>query len=317
MTMRALFRLTAGLDVHQKMVVASIARLTDDGTVTFETREFATFRAELRKLAAWLKGQSMQLAIMESTGIYWRAVYEALEEADVTAIVVNAQHVKKVPGRKTDVLDSQWLAELGLYGLLKASFIPSSDLRDLRMITRYRTKLVGSLAGEKNRLHKILESCGIKLGCVVSDIDGVSAQKMIEALIEGKKGPDEIAAMAYGRLRLKADDIRRSLDGKITDRHRFLLRQVQQHIRWLEGQIGKIDEQVLAAMKPYAEEWQLIQTIPGFDEISAAMLLVEIGPDMKQFGSKERLSSWAGICPGNNESAGKKSLHAPPRATGI
>ncbi len=313
--MQALFKCSAGLDVHSKVVVAAIAEKVGEkeDEIRYSIKEFPTFRADLRKMASFLKEKNVQLAIMEGTGIYWKAVYEALEDADVSAIVVNAYHVKNVPGKKTDINDSKWLAQLGMFGLLKASFIPPRDLRELRMVTRYRMKLVGIFAGEKNRLHKTLESCGIKLGIVVSDIDGVSARQMIDALIDGKKKPEKLAKMARGRLKRKSEEIARSLDGELHDRQKFLLKQIRGHMRQIESLLAEIDEQVVAAMKPYEQEWQLIQTIPGFDQISAAMLLAEIGCDMTCFGTADRLSSWAGICPGNNESAGKKKWTHPQR----
>lgn len=307
----AIAKCCAGLDVHRATVVCTLLREDAKGKVHKEIREYSTFRRDLERLAKWLKGAEVELAVMESTGIYWKAVYEMLEEAELKAFVVNARHVKNVPGRKTDVQDSEWLAELARCGLLRASFIPPRDLRQLRLLTRYRGKLSGYLAGEKNRLHKVLDDCGIKLGCVVSDIDGVSAERMIKALIQGQKTPEEIAELAIGRLNRKKPEIRMALEGHVSDRHRFLLQRIQGHIKWLERQIKEIDRQVVAAMEPYREEWQLLQTIPGFDEISAAMLLVEIGVDMGQFGNKDRLSSWAGMCPGNNQSAGKKRVVAP------
>lgn len=176
------------------------------------------------------------------------------------------------------------------------------------MLTRYRRKLTGQLAGEKNRLHKVLDSCGIRLGCVVSDIDGVSARNMIDALIDGTKTPYEIAEMTLGRLRSKKKDVMLALDGQLSDRYRFLLTRIRKHIMWIKESMQEIDVQVVAAMKPYQEELQLIQTIPGIDKMGAAMLLAEIGVDMSRFGNKNRLSSWAGMCPGNNESAGKKKV---------
>jgi transposase len=285
-----------------------------DGSLRKQTRQYSTFRKELAKLAHWLEQEEVELAVMESTGVYWKAVYEEIEEVGVKVIVVNALHVKKVPGRKTDVLDSEWLAELARCGLLRASFIPPKDLRELRLLTRYRKKLVGYLSGEKNRLHKVLDDCGIRLGNVVSDIDGVSAQQMIASLITGNKSAEEIAKQARGSLRKKEPELILSLEGRISDRHRDLLRRIEKHIKWLREQIAELDAQVVAAMEPYKQQWQLLQTIPGIDEIAAAMLLPEIGTDMKQFGSKERLSSWAGICPGNNESAGKKRVDESAKA---
>lgn len=307
----ALARCCAGLDVHKATVVCTVLKEDAEGRVHKETHEYLTFRRDLKQLAQWMKEVGVELAVMESTGIYWKAVYEVLEEAELKAFVVNARHVKNVPGRKTDVQDSEWLAELARCGLLRASFIPPRDLRQLRLLTRYRGKLSGCLAGEKNRLHKVLDDSGIRLGCVVSDIDGVSARRMIEALIEGRRTPEEIAKLAIGRLGKKTPELRMALEGRLSDRHRFLLKRIQGHIKWLERQIKEIDRQVVAAMEPYREEWQLLQTIPGFDQISAAMLLAEIGADMNCFGNKDRLSSWAGMCPGNNQSAGKKRVVAP------
>ena len=304
--LEAMARSSAGLDVHKAMVMCTLLKEDAEGGLIKETREVPTFRGHLEQLAGWLKEAEVELTVMESTGVYWKSVYEALEDVGLKVFVVNARHVKNVPGRKTDVQDSEWLAELARYGLLRASFIPPRDLRELRLLTRYRRKLSGYLAGEKNRLHKVLDDSGVRLGSVVSDIDGVGAGKMIQALIEGKKSAEEIAQMAEGKQKAKRPEIILALEGLISDRHRFLLKRIQRHIRWLDKQIGEIDSQVVAAMEPYRKEWELMQTIPGIDEIGAAMLLAEIGVDMPRFGSKDKLSSWAGMCPGNNESAGKK-----------
>jgi transposase len=307
----ALAKSSAGLDVHKKTVVCTVLIEDAGGEIEKQTREFGTFRRDLKELAAWLSESDVEIAVMESTGIYWKSVYEAIEREEVKVYVANARYVKNVPGRKTDVGDSEWLAELARCGLLRASFIPLRDFRELRLLTRYRGKLVSTLSAEKNRLHKILYGCGIKLGNVISDIDGVSARKMVEALIEGNKEPYEIVQLASRRLNKKIPELMNALDSDLTDRHRFLLRGIYSHIRWLEDKVGEIDSQVVAAMKPYQEEWHLLQTIPGIDTLSAAMLLAEIGTDMSCFGSKDRLSSWAGMCPGNNESAGKKKVVEP------
>lgn len=303
----------AGLDLHKKSIQACLLK-ERDGQIQKKLREFTPYRKDLHTLGQWLRKEGIELVVMESTGIYWKAIYSTLEEFDVRAMVVNARHIKQVPGRKTDVKDAEWLATLGLYGLVRASFIPPKDFRELRILTRYRRKLSGCLGSEKNRLHKVLEDAGIRLGSVVSDIDGVSARSMIEALIEGEKTLKEIAELAKGKLRKKEMDIALALEGELSDRHRNVLKRIQSHIRWLEVQIQDIDSQVVTAMTPYQEEWQLIQTIPGFDEISAAMLLAEIGPDMSRFGMSEKISNWAGVCPGNNMSAGKKSPENVGRA---
>ena len=299
--LEAMVNSCAGLDVHRRQVVCTLIR-----GATRTTREYPTFDRELKEMAHWLSREEVKLAVMESTGIYWKAVYSCLERAGIEGRVVNARHVKQVPGRKTDVCDSEWLAELAQYGLLRSSFVPPVDLRQLRLLTRYRRKLSGMLSGEKNRLHKVLDDAGIRLGCVVTDIDGVSARAMVEAIIEGGSSPEQIAEKALGRLKVKKDVLQLALEGEISDRHRLVLQKMLGHVKWLQRQIAMIDGQIVAAMKPYQEEWKLLQTIPGLDVIAAAMLIAEIGVDMTRFGSKDRLCSWGGMCPGNHESAGKR-----------
>ena len=299
--LETMVRCCAGLDVHRRQVVSTVIR---EGSK--EAREYGTFHRELQELAHWLQREQVELAVMESTGIYWKAIYAALEDAGIETRVVNARHVKQVPGRKTDVQDSEWLAELARCGLLRSSFIPPRDLRELRLLTRYRRKLTGMLSAEKNRLHKVLDDAGIRLGCVVSDIDGISARAMVEALIRGGSTPEQMAEKALGRLQKKREALQLALEGDISDRHRLVLKKILLHVKWLQRQIVTIDGQIVAAMKPYQEEWKLLQTIPGFDILSAAMLLAEIGVDMGRFASRDRLSSWAGMCPGNQESAGKR-----------
>ena len=299
--LETMVRCCAGLDVHRRQVVSTVIR---EGSK--EAREYSTFHRELQELAHWLQREQVELAVMESTGIYWKAIYAALEDAGIETRVVNARHVKQVPGRKTDVQDSEWLAELARCGLLRSSFIPPRDLRELRLLTRYRRKLTGMLSAEKNRLHKVLDDAGIRLGCVVSDIDGISARAMVEALIRGGSTPEQMAEKALGRLQKKRDALQLALEGEISDRHRLVLKKILLHVKWLQRQIVTIDGQIVAAMKPYQEEWKLLQTIPGFDILSAAMLLAEIGVDMGRFAGRDRLCSWAGMCPGNQESAGKR-----------
>jgi transposase len=242
---------------------------------------------------------------MESTGIYWKAIYSTLERTGLNIYVVNARHAKNLPGRKTDVQDSKWLATLARFGLLSPSFIPPEDLRELRLMTRRRMKMQGILSGEKNRLHKILDDAGIRLGAVVSDINGVSAQAIIDGLIRGES-PVKLMQYVRGRLKVKIPELLESLEGTVSERHIFLLRQIREHICYLEQDLMELDQYIIAAMSPYQQQWEILQTIPGIDQIGAASLLVEIGVDMKRFGSMGRLASWAGMCPGNNESAGKK-----------
>ena len=267
-------------------------------------------------MASWLKDEGVQQVVMESTGVYWKSAYEALEAASLPVMVVNAMHVKKVPGRKTDASDSEWLAELARCGLLKGSYVPNKDLRETRLLTRYRMKMVRNIASEKNRLHRVLDDCGIRLGSVVSDIDGVSAREMIASLITGDRSPEEMAQLARGRLKGKTEELQLSMEAVISARYRNLLRRIRRHIQWLQKQLQDIDSEIVAAIEPYRLEWQLLQTIPGMDEMSAAMLLVEIGPDMSAFKDKSRISSWAGMCPGNNASAGKKKSQRTRRGIG-
>lgn len=300
-----IFKRSAGLDVHKKTVMATILLEQANGNLKEATREFKTFPKDLMALAQWLRAEEIELTVMESTGIYWKTVYAALESLSLKVFVVNARHVKQVPGRKTDVKDSQWLAALARFGLLKGSFIPEKDLRELRLITRYRSKLKGILASEKNRLHKLLDDGGVRLGNVVTDVNGVSARGIIKGLIEGET-QGQLMLKVKGSLRKKLPELKEAVSASLTERHCFTLKHIQGHISYLEKELQGLDDYVLAAMKPYGSQWKILQTIPGVDEISAAILIVEMGVDMQRFGSREQFCSWAGVCPGQNESAGKK-----------
>jgi len=297
---------SAGLDVHKKIIVATL-QITQglEHEAREETREFATFDQSLKELVQWVKEHSIELVVMESTSVYWKRIYTLLEQATIKVFVVNARHIKSVPGRKTDVMDSQWLATIGRYGLVRGSFIPPEDLRELRLLATYRMKLIGHLSGEKNRLHKFLDDAGIRLGNVVSDINGVSAKAIIQGLIDGKS-IEQMSQCARGRLKRKLPEIELALDCPLGKRHRYLIQQIHNHISDLETRIKKMDLYLLEAMKPYKSSWQLLQTIPGIDTISAAILIIVIGDDMSCFGSMHKLCSWAGMCPGNNQSAGKR-----------
>lgn len=303
--MESIHRCVAGIDVHRMKHVVTVLIEGDDGTVTKHRHEFGGFKRDLKALVAWLSAFKVELVILESTGIYWKSVFAHLEAAGIAAWVVNAHHVKHVPGRKTDIADSEWLAQLGRFGLVRGSFIPPKDLRELRLVSRYRKKLAGVLAGEKNRMHKLLDDAGIKLGGVVADINGVSARQMIDGLLAGQS-PQALAALGRGRLKHTREELEASLDGELSARHRLVLESVRNHVRYLEAELAKLDAYLLAAMEPYAWAHRLLQTIPGIDEIAAAMILIEIGDDLSRFGSAARLASWAALCPGNNESAGKR-----------
>ena len=303
--LRALHRRVAGPDVHRMLHVVTVLIEQPDGSMQRQAREFGGFRRDCVALAAWLVELRVELVVMESTGIYWKSLYAHLENAGVRAWVVNAHSIKYVPGRKTDMADSEWLAVLARFGLVRASFIPPKDLRELRLISRYRRKLSAMCASEVNRLHKVLDDGGIKLGGVVSDINGVSARAMVSGLIEGKP-VEQLLALAHGNMKSKREDLLASLQGDLSARHLFVLGHIHAHIETLHSELAQIDRYLLDAMQPYAWAHGLLQTIPGIDRIGAALILIEIGDDMGRFGCAERLASWAGLCPGNNESAGKR-----------
>ena len=303
--LRPIHRRVAGIDVHRMLHVVTVLIEQADGSMQRQTREFGGFRRDCRALAAWLTELGVELVVMESTGIYWKSVHAHLENAGVAAWVVNAHMIKHVPGRKTDVTDSEWLAVLARFGLVRASFIPPKDLRELRLVSRYRRKLSAMCSSEINRLHKILDDGGIKLGGVVSDINGVSARAMVSALI-AQQPIEHMLGLARGKLRQKREDLSASLEGDLSARHLFVLGHIHAHIETLQRELAEIDRFLLAAMQPYAWAHQLLQTIPGIDEIAAALILIEIGDDMARFGCAARLAGWAALCPGNNESAGKR-----------
>lgn len=305
MELVALHKRVIGLDVHQSQITACAIIEEVDGTTRIEQRQFGAFKRDRRALADWAASLLPDEVVMESTGIYWKSPYAALEAVGIRAQVVNARHVKNVPGRKTDVGDAQWLATLARAGLLRGSFVPPMLLRELRLISRQRQKLVGQLASEKNRLHKVLTDGGIRLGVVVSDLHGQSARAMVKAIILGQP-PHEVLQFASRRLKASREEIFDALQGELTDSHRFVLDELMRHIEEIEARIARFDARLLDGLKGEQNTLALLQTLPGIDLIGAAMLLVEIGPDMDAFGSADRLASWVGICPGNNESAGKR-----------
>lgn len=305
MELAALYKRVIGLDIHQAQITACALLEEPDGTMRIEQRQFGGFKRDRRELAHWVASLKPEEVVMESTGIYWKSPYAALEAVGIRAKVVNARHVKHVPGRKTDVGDAHWLATLARAGLLRGSFVPPAKLRELRLIARQRQKLVGQLASEKNRLHKVLTDSGIRLGVVVSDLHGQSARAMVKAIIAGQP-PHAVLKLASRRLKAAREEIFDALQGELTASHRFVLDELMRHIEEIEARIARFDARLLAELESEHNALALLQTIPGVDLIGAAMLLVEIGTDMDAFGSAERLASWVGICPGNNESAGKR-----------
>ena len=305
MEITPIYKRVIGLDVHQAKISACAVAEQADGTVTVEHREFGAFKRDRRALAQWAREVGADIVVMESTGIYWKSPYAALETVGIAAWVVNARHVKNVPGRKTDVADAQWLATLARAGLLRQSFIPPANIRHLRLIARQRQKLGGMLASEKNRLHKLLADAGIRLNVVVSDIHGQAGRAMVKALIEGRS-VNEVLNLA-GRLRASREQLFDALQPEeLSGPHVFVLNEVMAHIEELEARMMRFDQALIQGLDAWRPQLILLQTIPGIDLMGAAMLLVEIGTDMNSFGSGERLASWVGICPGNNESAGKR-----------
>lgn len=305
MDLKPLYKRVLALDVHQAKITACAIVEHDDGPQEVIRRDFGAFKRDRRALAQWAQEIAPEVVVMESTGVYWKSPFAALEAVGIVAWVVNARHVKAVPGRKTDMADAQWLATLARAGLLRGSFIPPKDFRQLRLVSRQRQKLVGTLSAEKNRLYKVLVDAGVRLNVLVKDIHGQSARTMIKALIEGR--PMHEVLDAKGRLRASREELFEALGTEeLSAVHCFVARQIMQHIEQIEQRIADMDRYLLDRLQPWQPQLTLLQTIPGIDIQGAAMLLVEIGADMSVFGSAERLASWVGICPGNNESAGKR-----------
>ena len=303
--MDTLFPRCAGIDVHKKNVVVCVRCADRAGQPFEEVRTFSTMTADLLALSDWLAEHGVTHVAMESTGVYWKPVFRILEGL-VEVILVNAEHIKKVPGRKTDVKDCQWIAQLLQHGLLKASFVPPAPIRELRDLTRQRTQLIQERASAANRIQKVLEDANIKLASVATDVLGVSGRDMLEALIAGQTDPAKLADLARRRLREKIPALQQALHGRVTDHHRFLLRMHLDHITHLEELISRMSVRIEEALAPFAEAEERLQTIPGINQRVAETVLAEIGPRMEQFPSADHLASWAGMCPGNNESAGKR-----------
>lgn len=296
-----------GLDVHKETVVACVM-----GTgIEKEVRTYGTMTGELLELKEWLKSLGITHVAMESTGVYWKPIFNILEDA-FEVILVNARHIKNVPGRKTDVKDCEWICKLLRCGLVKGSFIPEKDIRELRDLTRYRKKLVQAISSERNRIQKVLEDANIKLSSVLSNSFGVSGSEIIEELLKGEQTIEEMAGHARGRLGKKKEQIKKALRGNFQEHHRFMIEASIEHIDSIEQIISKMDIEIDKKIEKYRKEYELLQTIPGVKEQGAAAIIAEIGTNMERFPTEEHLASWAGMSPGNNESAGKKKAHTPP-----
>lgn len=296
----------AGLDVHQKEIVVCALTSSDDESIQKEIKTFPTLTKNLFELLKWLEEKEITHIAMESTGIYWKPVYNILEGYfDIT--LANAQRIKNVPGRKTDVSDAEWIAKLLRHGLIEKSFVPSQDLRQLRDLTRLRKKWIGNLTAEKNRISKVLEVSNIKLGSVISDIFGVSGRRLLNQLVEkGFIDRSDVDANIHHSLRKKADTISESLFGTLDEHQLFMIKCSWNHIEFLEKSIDDLEQKIETLLQSYQEEKEILLTIPGVKKHTVACIIAEIGTDMNQFPSSRHLASWAGVSPGNNESAGKK-----------
>jgi transposase len=303
--MELLHRRCCGLDVHKETVVACL-RLVSDGQVTTEVRTFQTITADLLRLSEWLAANDCTHVAMEATGIYWKPVWHILDDGEFALLLVNAAHVKNVPGRKTDVNDATWLAELLAHGLLRASFVPDTQTQEMRTLLRTRKQLVREQSSHVLRVQKTLEDANIKLDSVLSDVMGKSGRAMIEALIAGETNPAKLASFADRRIKASPEDLREALRGRVTKQHRFLLRLHLNQIDALEASMATIDAQVKESLQPFRTAVELIISTPGIKNLSAQVIISEIGIDMSRFPSAAHLISWACLCPRNDESAGKR-----------
>jgi transposase len=303
---RIIHQRCAGLDIHKKTVVACRLLALSDEQVEVETRTFGTMTTDLLALADWLRAVGATHIAMESTGIYWKPIFNILE-TEFEIILVNAQHIKHVPGRKTDIKDAQWIAELLQHGLLKASFIPEASQRALRDLVRYRTKLIQQRSGEINRVQKVLEDANLKLSSVVSDVMGKSARKMLSAIIAGKEDPTALAQLAKGRMRSKIDELERALTGQMQAHHRLMLSLHLEHIDDLNVKIERLNQEIERAIAPFdlAGAAYRLEQIPGVGAVVAQGIIAELGIDMSRFPTAAHAVSWAGLAPGKNESAGR------------
>jgi len=302
--METIVRRCAGLDVHKASIVACVRVIDPNGELQTCTQSFGTTTSDLLALGDWLASYQVTIVGMESTGVYWKAVYTLLE-TEFECWLLNAQHLRNVPGRKTDVADAAWIAQLVAHGLVRPSFVPPKEIRELRELTRYRKTLIQERSREVQRLHKTLESANIKLSSVATDIMGVSGREMLVALIEGTHDATVLANLARGQLRKKIPQLRKALTGWFSPTHRVLVSELLAHIEYLDESVERLSNDVAAALVPFAKAIDHLDTVPGVNRRTAEVLISEIGADMSRFPTAGHLASWAGMCPGNNESAGK------------
>lgn len=309
--MDAMIKRCAGLDVHQETIVACVLKGELDKKPESEIRTFGTYTKDLEELHEWLIQEEVKQVAMESTGVFWKCVWNIIEDERYELKLANAKEIKNMPGRKTDVKDSQWIAELLRCGLIKSSFVPDVEIRELRDLTRYRRKIIQQASSEKNRIHKILQDANIKITTDISDIFGDTGRKLIEKIIEGKEITNEdLKEMTAGRgkasLREKIPQIKEGLKGTTREHHRKMIKLIYEHLKYLEKEQEEIEKMVDEACEKYKREIELLDSIPGIDKDSAKAIIAEIGVDMDQFPTVKHLTSWAGMSPGNNESAGVK-----------
>jgi transposase len=303
----------AGLDVAKDEVVACVRVPDGQGGRRQEVRTYPTFTSGLEALADWLTAEGVTQVVMEATGQYWKPVWYVLEEAGFELLLVNARHVKILPGRKTDVCDAAWLAELLEHGLLRGSFVPPPAIRQLRDLTRYRKRLIQTHSAECQRIQKTLEDAGIKLDSVAADVLGVSGRAMLAALVGGERDPEVLAELARGRLRTKLPQLRQALRGRFSDHHALLVGLSLAHLEHLEGAIAALDTEVDQVMAPFARARDQLDTITGVGKRAAETIIAEIGVDMAVFPTAGHLASWAGRCPGNNLTGGKRRSGRPTK----
>ena len=303
--MEVIYPRVAGLDVHQKVIVACRRRLIGGGQAESEVKKFGSSTRELKRLSVWLSEWEIKQVAMESTGVLWQPVWNVLSD-EFELLLVNAQHIKKVPGRKTDVTDAEWIAQCLQCGLLRGSFVPNEQIRQWRDLTRQRTKLLDHRASVVNRVHKTLEGCNIKLGAVASDVMGVSGRVMLRAMSEGEQDAEKLAGLARGRLKSKYEELVESLEGRVSEHHQWLLKHLLKQVEFLDEEIIAYDSRIEELMRPFEPALARLDTIDGVGRRTAEVMLAEMGPEMNQFPDGEALSSWAGMSPGNHESAGKR-----------
>jgi transposase len=309
--MEALYPNAGGLDVHKKTVVACRRRLIGEGLVESEVERFGATLSELLKLLAWLKEWGVTHVAMESTGVYWIPVWGVLEK-DFKLLLTNAQHLKKVPGRKTDVTDSEWIAQCMQCGLLRFSFVPDEAVQSFRDLTRQRTKLLQQRTAVVNRVHKVLQQASMRLSSVASDVMGQSGRAMLTAMVDGETDPAKLASLARGDLREKRDQLEEGLRGKLTENQRWQLGRLLKQADFLQQEVEIYSNRLKELMRPFEDQLARLDTIHGVGRRTAEILLAELGPDMRQFPSADNLCSWAGMSPGNRESAGKRSSGFTP-----